>query len=263
MGNIVKDEPDSTDQGRWGKFANSYVSSESHAKGYDLERLVNLGKPQPDWLVLDIATGGGHTALKFSPTVENIIAVDLTPKMLNAARAFVEGQGITKIIFGCANAEALPFSGSVFDAVTCRIAPHHFNDCGRFIQESARVLKPGGRFLLQDHVLPDDEVAARYIDDFERLRDPGHIRAFSHEEWINLTQNSGLKIETTEEITKRHILRIWAERQGCTPATLTKLVSMIQDAPPIVRDWLQVKNLGTPEASFVNHHIILSGRKPS
>jgi ubiquinone/menaquinone biosynthesis C-methylase UbiE len=152
---------------------------------------------------------------------------------------------------------------NIFDAVTCRIAPHHFTNCTRFLEETARVLKPGGSFILQDHVLPDDEDSGRYIDNFERLRDPSHIRAFSHEEWIKLSQNSGLQVEITEEVTKRHILRTWAERQGCKPATITQLASMIQNPPPPVRDWLQVENLGTPEASFVNHHIILLGRKPS
>lgn len=251
------------DQNRWGKLAENYVSSETHAKGNDLERLYSLGKPRPELLVLDIATGGGHTALRFSPQVRVVIATDMTLRMLSTARTFVTGQGVDNIEFGCAKAENLPFLEAVFDTVTCRIAPHHFTDCARFLREATRVLKPSGKFILQDHVLPKDEAAARYIDAFERLRDPGHIRAFSHEEWRNLTQNSGLQIETTEEITKRHILRTWAERQGCTPDTITKLESMIQDTTPIVRDWLQVENLGTPEASFVNHHIILSGRKPA
>ena len=132
MGKVVGGNSKPLNQGRWGKFADQYVSSKSHAKGYDLERLVDLGKPQPDWLMLDTATGGGHTALKFAPQVKGIIAVDLTPKMLISARTNVLNQGISNIIFGCANAEKLPFLNDIFDAVTCRIAPHHFTDCGRF-----------------------------------------------------------------------------------------------------------------------------------
>ena len=52
---------------RFARFAQNYVVSESHAQGYDLNRLLELARPRPDWQVLDIATGGGHTALKFAP----------------------------------------------------------------------------------------------------------------------------------------------------------------------------------------------------
>jgi ubiquinone/menaquinone biosynthesis C-methylase UbiE len=56
-------------QQRFGQFAQGYVESKSHAKGEDLDRMLELAQPQPDWLALDVATGGGHTALKFAPSV--------------------------------------------------------------------------------------------------------------------------------------------------------------------------------------------------
>ncbi|MCJ7829814.1 MAG: hypothetical protein MUP74_00360 [Desulfobacterales bacterium] len=52
-------------------------------------------------------------------------------------------------------------------------------DCRRFVKESVRVLKTPGLLLVQDHVLPEDPAVARYVDRFERLRDPSHNRAFS------------------------------------------------------------------------------------
>ena len=72
-------------QERFGQFAQGYVESKGHAGGDDLERLVEIAQPQSDWLVLDVATGGGHTALKFSSSVGQVVALDLTPKMLVAA----------------------------------------------------------------------------------------------------------------------------------------------------------------------------------
>ena len=129
---------------RFGKFAHGYVGSQSHAKGYDLDRLVEIANPEPDWLALDIATGGGHTALKFAPYVSKVIATDLTPKMLMAAEKFIRDQGVMNIDFEPADAEKLSFDDGTFDLVTCRIAPHHFPDCARFISEGSRVLKSGG-----------------------------------------------------------------------------------------------------------------------
>jgi ubiquinone/menaquinone biosynthesis C-methylase UbiE len=203
-------ESKSLSQERFGQFAEGYVASQTHAKGSDLDQLIEIAKPQADWRVLDVATGGGHTALKFAPFVRQVIATDITPQMLMAAEKHTRDQGVMNISFEPADAEDLPFEDRTFDLVTCRIAPHHFPDCARFIQEGARVLKPGRTLLVQDHVLPPDEGAARYVDDFERLRDPSHNRAFSRAEWINMFESAGLQVVHTQEITKRHQLRPWA-----------------------------------------------------
>jgi ubiquinone/menaquinone biosynthesis C-methylase UbiE len=212
--------------------------------------------------VLDIATGGGHTALKFAPHVRQVIATDLTPKMLSAAAEFVHDQGVVNVAFEPADAEDLPFEDRSFDLVTCRIAPHHFPDCTHFIQEGSRVLKPGGMLLVQDHVLPEDESAARYIDKFERLRDPSHNRAFSHVEWKSMFEQAGLEVTYTQEITKRHQLLPWAERQGCTPEVVEQLTQILIEAPPKMAAWLQIQEDGMYIASFVNHHILIAGKTP-
>jgi ubiquinone/menaquinone biosynthesis C-methylase UbiE len=251
----------SLSQKRFGKFAEGYIASQSHAKGYDLDRLVEIACPQAEWLVLDVATGGGHTALKFAPHVSKVIATDFTPRMLAAAKKFICEKGVANVAFESADAENLPFGDCSFDLVTCRIAPHHFPDCAGFIQMGSRVLKPGGLLLVQDHVLPEDEAAAQYVDSFERLRDPSHNRAFSRFEWTTMFEQAGFQVTHIEEITKRHQLLPWAERQGCTPEIVEGLKDLLENAPPIVAAWLQVVNLGTKAASFVNHHILIAGRK--
>jgi ubiquinone/menaquinone biosynthesis C-methylase UbiE len=163
--------------------------------------------------------------------------------------------------FWLADAEDLPFDGETYDLVTCRIAPHHFPDPATFVSEGARVLRTGGLLLVQDHVLPDDEDAARYVDDFERLRDPSHNRAYSEREWVGMYRAAGLEVEHTEQIIKKHQFIAWAERQNCGAGTITELMCMIDDAPEAVVAWLQARDFGTPRASFVNHHLIISGRK--
>lgn len=254
-------EAKSLSQKRFGQFAGQYVTSQSHAQGADLDRLVEIANPQADWLVLDVATGGGHTALKFAPCVREVIASDLTPEMLAAAENFIRDKGCSNVIFGLAAAENLPFIADHFDLVTCRIAPHHFSDCAGFIREGARLLKPGGLLLVQDHLLPADPAAARFIDDFERLRDPSHHRAFSYPEWVGMFAQAGLHVTHTEEILKRHLLLPWVERQGCSPETLAQLRAMLRNSPPAAAAWLAAENLDTPKASFANHHLLISGRR--
>jgi ubiquinone/menaquinone biosynthesis C-methylase UbiE len=251
----------SLSQERFSRFADSYVTSDAHAKGKELDRLVEIARPQPDWLVLDLATGGGHTALRFASRVARVVATDISPGMIRAARAFVAEQGAANIAFGLVDAQRLPFRDGIFDLVTCRIAPHHFEDGRGFVHEGARVLKAGGLLLIQDPLAPEDEGAARYVNAIERLRDPSHNRAFSKSEWMGFFQAAGLQVEAVDQIIKRHAFVPWAERQRCSPGVVARLVEMAEAADDSVREWLEPQHWGTPEAEFVNPHIIIAGRR--
>lgn len=250
----------SLSQQRFGRFAKDYVTSQTHAKGYGLERMLNIAQPQTNWLVLDIATGGGHTALKFAPYVERVFAADITPKMLHAARDFITRLGMRNVQFLTADAEKLPLPARIFDLVTCRIAPHHFPDCAQFVRDAARSIKPCGLLLVQDQTVPDDEFSARYVNDFERLRDPSHNWSFNRTDWVKMFEDAGLDVEHTESIIKEHNLIPWAERQGCAPEIIDELKRLLVEAPLIAAEWLQAKDIDTPEATFVNQHIIIAGR---
>ena len=113
-------------QAQFGAVAERYVTSAIYAHGSDLARMIELAQPRGDERLLDIATGGGHTALAFAPHVREVVATDLTPRMLEVAEAFIREQGAANVTFQVADAEALPFPDADFDIVTTRIAPHHF-----------------------------------------------------------------------------------------------------------------------------------------
>ncbi|CAM3340746.1 class I SAM-dependent methyltransferase [Rhodothermus bifroesti] len=249
-------------QVRFSRFAEHYVHSPELASQDDLARLLAIAQPQSHWHVLDVATGGGHTAAAFAPYVTHVWATDLVPAMLQAAQAHFERLGLTNVSFLVADAEALPFPDASFDLVTCRIAPHHFPNVSCFLQEAARVLRPGGLLLLQDHLLPENEAWGEAIDAFERLRDPSHHRAYSATQWQALVEAAGLWVEHLETLTKVHPFEAWADRQGCSAELKAKLIAWMKTAPPGVQDWMQPKAWGTPEATFLGHYVILSARKP-
>lgn len=251
----------SLSQQRFGRFSDRYVTSRGHAQGADLDRLLDIARPQPDWIVLDVATGGGHTALKFAPQVAHVVATDLTPEMLCAAREHIGQRGADNVSFKRADAENLPFEDRRFDLVTCRIAPHHFAHPARFVSEASRVLKLEGILLVQDHVLPDDPQAAATVDAFERLRDPSHSRAYTEGEWGAMFALAGLHVNHVEQLVKQHQFVAWCARQDCTPETVARLVAMLKGASPAVLDWMQPRAIGAPEATFVNHHLIIAGVK--
>jgi ubiquinone/menaquinone biosynthesis C-methylase UbiE len=247
---------------RFSRLAADYVNSQTHASGSDLERLVAIANHQPTWNVLDVATGGGHTALAFSPHVASVVASDLSSDMLRAARDHLAAKGSPNVIFLAAEAEGLPLASGAFDLVTCRIAAHHFPDLDRFVRECSRVLKPGGALLVQDQLLPEEDTTARYIDAYERRRDPSHHRAYSASEWRKFYIQSGLRVEHTEELTKPLEFHAWAQRQSCTPEIIAELELMVLHAPDEVLEWMQPQAFGSSQASFLIHYLIILGRKP-
>lgn len=247
-------------QERFGQFAERYVQSQHHAKGYDLERLVEIAKPQKNWQALDIATGGGHTALKFAPYVAHITVTDITPRMLQEAEAFISSQ-VDNVSFKIADAEDLPFDDDTFDLVTCRIAPHHFPNAAKFVQEVARVLKVGGLFMLQDQLLPEDKSVADVIERFEKTRDPSHNQAFPLSQWTSMIEAAHLSVEETEEVTKRQPLIKWAKVQDNSDETIAELVKMVSDGSEGVQAWMLPEQWGTEDATFLHHHILVAARK--
>lgn len=256
---MAPNDSKSLSQDRFRQFAEAYVTSETHATGKGLDRLLDIATLQPGWLVLDIATGGGHTALRFAPHVARVIASDLTPRMLEKARAFIDRENVS---YAASDAENLAFADNTFDLITCRIAPHHFPDCFRFVQECARAAKPGGSVLIQDHVTPEDDRAARYIDAFERLRDPSHHRAFAEYEWRGMFLDAGLRVDHVEIMSKPAGGFVkWAERQHCTPETIEKLQLMMAQAPRAVTAFMRPRHVGTAEADFDHNYILILGAK--
>src|SRR5436190_1647078 len=108
-------------QDRFGAAAHGYVIAPGFARGDDLRRLVELAKLRGDEQVLDVATGGGHTALAFAPHVREVLATDLTAQMLEAAELYARDRGVTNVRFERADAEALPFPDASFDIIMTRI----------------------------------------------------------------------------------------------------------------------------------------------
>jgi ubiquinone/menaquinone biosynthesis C-methylase UbiE len=235
-------------QEQFGKTAASYVTSKPHAKGKSLERLVALTHPQKDWRVLDVATGGGHAAYAFAPHVARVWATDITQEMLDLVKAEAKRRCHANIRTATAQAEALPFEDATFDLVTCRIAPHHFDSIPDFLAEVHRVLKPGGLFALVDNVVPDGSVGD-YINAFERLRDPSHLRAWSLREWREAIAAAGLTLTHEEQIEKPMEFAPWAERHDAIMRRL--LAAMLTEAAPDVRAVLRPQGNGDALTFFL------------
>ncbi len=207
---------------QFGRTAAGYVTSAGHAGGDDLARLAALAAPTADDVALDIATGGGHTALAVARAgAGTVIASDFTANMLRTARGFIGQSGATAsaVQYALADAEALPFGNRAFSLVTTRIAPHHFPNPAQYVHEVARVLLPGGRFLLEDSVVPEG-AAGDFLNSVEKLRDGSHVRTLTLAEWVALLHDAEFTVESVELFRKTHELTQWIGRSGANEATV-------------------------------------------
>ena len=245
---------------QFGLHASAYVTSQVHAKGASLSRLVDLVQPQPDWRVLDLATGAGHTALAMAPHVAHVLASDLTADMLSVAEDLARERGVTNISFEMADAEETPFAGGEFDLVTCRIAPHHFPHVDRFVLEAHRVLRAGGTFAVVDNVVPEGS-AGDYVNRFEKLRDPSHHHALALDEWRQALEKAGFVVTNVEAAPKRMAFQPWAERMGAAEEMIVELRRMLESAPNEAADYFRAELDGDGLHFYLSEAIVIS-QKP-
>lgn len=127
---------------------------------FGLKRLRRQHFGQAAGKVLDVATG---TGVNFGhvPRTSQITAVDLSPGMLDIARARARKLGLS-VTFRVMDAEALDFPNDTFDSVISSLATCTFPHPLVALGEMARVCKPGGRILLLEHGCSSWRIAANY-----------------------------------------------------------------------------------------------------
>jgi len=203
--------------------------------------LVGVTPPTAESRALDVATGGGHTALWLARQGWRVTAGDVAPRMLEGARklALEEGFAIETELFP---AEAMPFADSTFALVTARVAPHHFSSPARFMAEVARVLKPGGHFLLIDGSVPDDDPETEaWLHRIECWRDPSHGRFLSRKAWEDLTTAAGLAvIRSGLKPFKQPDLTWYFDTAATTPENRARVQEAIRTIPPAVQAALRL-----------------------
>jgi ubiquinone/menaquinone biosynthesis C-methylase UbiE len=133
---------------------------DKHARTYDKQmafwerRLFGDGRhwvcAQASGEVLEVAIGTGRN-LPFYPKGIRLTGVDFSAAMLELARRQADQLG-RKADLRLGDAQALDLPDASFDTVVCTLSLCAIPDERRAIAEMRRVLRPGGRLLLLDHV---------------------------------------------------------------------------------------------------------------
>jgi len=172
------------------RWARPFSELALHAEADGMRRTLAAADLAPDMRVLDVACGPGIVACAAAKEAGHVTGTDLTPAMIEQAKARQTREGLSNCAWRVGDATALPFADASFDRVITRYSFHHMPQPIRALKEMARVARPGGKLVVVD-ATPSAETQKAY-DRMETLRDPSHASALTLEQLRALGRETGL-----------------------------------------------------------------------
>jgi ubiquinone/menaquinone biosynthesis C-methylase UbiE len=152
--------------------------------------------------LLDCGCGSGPmiSLLYEKDPTKNYTGLDITPRMIEVARQ-KNLKGVNWVVGDCEN---LPFEKDSFDAIICSNSFHHYPNPQAFFDSAKRVLRVGGRLILQDYTA--SKLVLWLMNHTEmplaNLVGHGDVAAYSLDEIKVFCNRAGLKIEKLERSPK-------------------------------------------------------------
>ncbi len=194
---------------RWQRYWDRKSRTYDKEMGYWDRRLFGDSRPwacgQATGDVLEVAVGTGLN-LPHYPDDVRLTGVDLSDRMLDLAR----GRDRTATLRQ-ADAHALPFADGSFDTVVCTFGLCSIPDPDTAVAEMVRVLRPGGRLILVDHV-PSTSRLIRVAQRLAELLTVPLAGEHFLRRPLHQVQASGLDVEQRQRFARGFVERIVARK---------------------------------------------------
>jgi ArsR family transcriptional regulator len=143
-----------------GRFGKDYVPGRSwKALAEALIKVLNYR------VVADLGAGEGTLAQLLAQRADQVIAVDISPKMVEFGQALAKKHGLANLEFRVGDIEEPPIADATLDLAVLSQALHHAEHPQRAVNAAFRLLKPGGRLIVMDLVKHGfDEARELYAD---------------------------------------------------------------------------------------------------
>jgi SAM-dependent methyltransferase len=167
-----------------GRFGKDYVPGRSwKALAEALIKVLNYK------VVADLGAGEGTLAQLLAQRAEKVIAVDLSPKMVEFGQNLAVQNGLSNLEYRIGDIETPPIDNSSLDLAVLSQALHHAEHPQRALDAAFRILKPGGRLIVLDLLLHTFEEAREMYAD--------RWLGFSESDLATMMEKSGfVQIET-------------------------------------------------------------------
>jgi len=146
---------------QWDRHAKGWNESSAQIRDWlraSTAAMLEMAEIGPGARVLDVAAGAGDQTLDIAQRVRtsgSVLATDLSPAILEFAKANAQRAGHRNVETMVADGENLNVPESSFDAAVCRLGLMFFPDPGKGLRCMHRALKPGGRIATMVFSAPD------------------------------------------------------------------------------------------------------------
>lgn len=144
--------------GIWDRISEIYRSEIDRRLAPVVEGVIKRASLKPGEHVLDVGTGTGSAAVRAASLVAptgRVVGIDISPDMLALAQQGASGLAIENVSFREGPAEAIPADDAEFDVLVASLSFMYVIDRATAARESARVLRPGGRFIAAVWAAPE------------------------------------------------------------------------------------------------------------
>jgi len=116
-----------------------------------------------------------------------------------------------------------------------------------------RVLRRGGRLVIDDRSVPEDDFVDACMNELDRYHDESHVRQYRASEWRDMLETQGFVVETLECYAKHRPLSALTE--GVSPENVGRIDAVLDRLTPAQREALHLQDVEGER--YLNHWYVM------